>query len=98
MTGPARYGRLLAKRERVYHELVCPTCGESTKVIDSRGSRGAIRRRRECLNETCKYRFTTYEAISEQLSSRTLIERIMQLLAPIVSDTVREALNTSKKV
>ncbi len=40
----------------------CPHCGHSqTKVIETRESDEAIRRRREC--EACKLRFTTYERI-----------------------------------
>jgi len=40
----------------------CPYClHEETKVIDSRESSDAIRRRRECLR--CERRFTTYERV-----------------------------------
>jgi transcriptional repressor NrdR len=37
------------------------------KVVDSRESRegDVIRRRRQCLNETCRKRFTSYERIDE---------------------------------
>lgn len=43
--------------------MKCPTCGcMDSKVIDSRPTENsAIRRRRECLS--CKFRFTTYEAV-----------------------------------
>lgn len=47
--------------------MLCPYCrtGE-TKVIDSRASEDyVIRRRRECLNQRCGRRFTTYEEIEE---------------------------------
>lgn len=47
--------------------MMCPFCrhGE-TKVIDSRASdQFVIRRRRECLNDDCARRFTTYEKIEE---------------------------------
>jgi transcriptional repressor NrdR len=38
----------------------CPNCGYSeTRVIETRDSEEAIRRRREC--EGCRFRFTTYE-------------------------------------
>jgi len=46
----------------------CPFCGDiGDKVVDSRESRegDVIRRRRQCLNETCKKRFTSYERIEE---------------------------------
>lgn len=40
----------------------CPFCShEEDKVVDSRGSGDAIRRRRECL--ACGRRFTTYEYV-----------------------------------
>ncbi len=42
----------------------CPFCGNrATRVIDSRFASDGdqIRRRRECQNEICKERFTTYE-------------------------------------
>ncbi len=43
--------------------MKCPICGcTDSKVVDSRPTEhSTIRRRRECLS--CKYRFTTYEAI-----------------------------------
>ncbi len=42
----------------------CPYCGHSKdKVVDSRESGEAIRRRRECL--ACERRFTSYERIEE---------------------------------
>jgi len=44
----------------------CPACGfPESKVIDSRPTddNKSIRRRRECLSETCQKRFTTYETI-----------------------------------
>jgi transcriptional repressor NrdR len=44
--------------------MLCPKCGYSTKVIDSRDVEDGkeTRRRREC--EKCKYRFTTYEKLT----------------------------------
>ena len=47
--------------------MMCPFCrNPETKVIDSRASEEfSIRRRRECLNESCGRRFTTYEKIEE---------------------------------
>jgi transcriptional repressor NrdR len=46
----------------------CPFCGElGDKVVDSRESRegDVVRRRRQCLNQTCRKRFTSYERIDE---------------------------------
>jgi transcriptional repressor NrdR len=50
--------------------MLCPYCKDTknkSKVIDSRdaGEGFVIRRRRECLNEGCHRRFTTYEKIDE---------------------------------
>ena len=42
----------------------CPFCGnDDTRVVDSRlaNEGDQVRRRRECLSETCKERFSTYE-------------------------------------
>jgi len=40
--------------------ISCPECGcEYNRVVDSRTSKSAVRRRREC--ENCSARFTTYE-------------------------------------
>lgn len=46
--------------------MKCPYCGHlKDKVVDSRETREGqvIRRRRECLSETCGRRFTTYEQV-----------------------------------
>ncbi|MCB0105466.1 MAG: transcriptional regulator NrdR, partial [Caldilineaceae bacterium] len=44
----------------------CPHCnGESHKVIDTRDTGDAIRRRRQC--EVCGQRFTTYEHVAANL-------------------------------
>lgn len=48
--------------------MKCPFCGHiGDKVVDSRESRegDVIRRRRQCLNDKCKKRFTSYERIEE---------------------------------
>jgi transcriptional repressor NrdR len=46
----------------------CPYCGHvGDKVVDSRESKegDVIRRRRQCLDPTCRKRFTSYERIDE---------------------------------
>ena len=48
--------------------MKCPFCGElGDKVVDSRESRegDVVRRRRQCLNDQCRKRFTSYERIDE---------------------------------
>jgi len=47
----------------------CPYCGsDNSRVLESRtGEEGStIRRRRECTNEECGRRFTTYERVEQQ--------------------------------
>lgn len=62
---------------------MCPSCGEDTKVIDSRQSKTEIsfRRRRECLS--CKERFSTVEeVVPEKRSARAIeVERLIKELA-----------------
>lgn len=41
--------------------MICPFCSSDTKVIDKRDVEGLTRRRRECLSQKCRKRFTTYE-------------------------------------
>ena len=44
--------------------MECPHCGSGDiSVVDSRPSKDAIRRRRECAD--CQHRFTTYERVAE---------------------------------
>ncbi len=63
----------------------CPYCqNPETKVTDKRESGGAIRRRRECLNDRCGKRFTTYEKIDS-------VERFV-----IKKDGRREPFNRDK--
>lgn len=51
-----------------YHlKMKCPFCSTETKVIDKRDSENITRRRRECLNQKCKKRFTTYERVETNL-------------------------------
>lgn len=50
--------------------MKCPYCGHlGDKVVDSRESKegDVIRRRRQCLNDDCHKRFTSYERMDEIL-------------------------------
>jgi transcriptional repressor NrdR len=59
----------LAREERSAVE--CPFCHEDNdRVVDSRGSGGAIRRRREC--QACGRRFTTYERAESEPRLRVI--------------------------
>lgn len=44
----------------------CPQCGSESRVIESRPTEDSIRRRRECTNPACGYRYTTYEHLEER--------------------------------
>jgi transcriptional repressor NrdR len=49
----------------------CPFCQkDNDKVVDSRASGSAIRRRRECLE--CKRRYTTYEHVEHEVRLRVI--------------------------
>jgi len=51
--------------------MQCPFCKkDKSKVVDSRASGLAIRRRRECLE--CRKRFTTYERIEGEVRLRVI--------------------------
>lgn len=51
--------------------MECPFCHEDNdRVVDSRGSGGAIRRRREC--QACGRRFTTYERAESEPRLRVI--------------------------
>jgi transcriptional repressor NrdR len=53
----------LARREFAY-TMKCPYCSnDNTRVIESRSTDEAVRRRRECDNPECQRRFTTYEKV-----------------------------------
>lgn len=73
--------RVLPKGVKPYADLTCDRCGGSTKVIDSRGSRGGIRRRRKCIS--CGERFTSYEARGElvpQAIETSAMEALMHIV------------------
>jgi transcriptional regulator NrdR family protein len=47
--------------EIYYGGMLCPECGERTRIVDSRRTSGGVRRRRVC--NGCEKRFTTMEII-----------------------------------
>ena len=49
----------------------CPNCGNQTNiVVESRHVNACIRRRREC--KKCRYRFSTFEGLIEDLTDLVL--------------------------
>ena len=65
----------------------CPRCRSATVVLEKRDG---DRRRRECSNADCLFRFTTYELLSGDLEHLrdakhqldTMRERMREILAP----------------
>ena len=58
--------------------LPCPVCGEEGhKVVDSRPSNLAIRRRRHCLS--CGEMFTTYETLENIRETQKQVRRMKRL-------------------
>ncbi len=57
------------KHETKGNGFTCTKCGSEVKVIDSRNTDFdmEIRRRRECLNPTCKHRYHTIEKMEADL-------------------------------
>ncbi len=73
----SKQAALLAKSRAT--GLKCPTCGASTRCIDSRPSEHGWRRRRGCPNN---HRFTSYEVICEPTKDMTAeIWRAKKLMA-----------------
>lgn len=56
----------------------CSSCGQDTKVIDSREAPAGTRRRRECL--ACGARFTTREVLEEHAAKLAELERVRAML------------------
>jgi transcriptional regulator NrdR family protein len=63
----------------------CPECGSSAKVIDTRGYKTFVRRRKECLSRK-KHRFTTYEMLNakstfqESEDLKMYIRKVLELI------------------
>jgi len=69
--------------------IACPFCGTYSLVTDSRPTKGTNgrRRRRQCANENCKHRFTTYEYITTTtigpVTHRGLLNRLKKCLGSL---------------
>ncbi len=79
--------------------MVCPHCGHGNhKVIDTRDTGEAIRRRREC--QQCGQRFTSYEHVAPSLlvikrdGRRESFDK-QKLLAGIRKSTVKRPISTA---
>jgi transcriptional regulator NrdR family protein len=41
--------------------VLCPQCKKSSRVLDTRQAESVVRRRRECLDKGCAYKWWTVE-------------------------------------
>ena len=65
----------------------CPTCGDDSRVLDSRPRLdGSIRRRRECLSRGMTHRFTTFEMV-DAIGGRLDDEPALTAVAMILTDS-----------
>lgn len=64
----------------------CPQCNSKTHVLDTRAApvHNYIRRRRECLNRKCKFRFTTKEMTIPDLEHEFVLQDEMAKLEKAV--------------
>jgi transcriptional regulator NrdR family protein len=70
--------------------FLCPKCGSSTQVTDSRQAPGGtVRRRRRCLSAACHERFSTYEVLGDRYVDVLGIDAIQGTLSRIAHDVVR---------
>lgn len=80
--------------------LICPHCGGSTGVIDSRPAyQNAIRRRRVCYG--CQKRFTTFEIVTDDNpadAARKLRQKAIELreMASMLDDFAKDQEATSR--
>jgi transcriptional repressor NrdR len=93
--------------------MKCPYCSHAaSRVIESRSSDEAIRRRRECENAECQRRFTTYEKVEmaplmvikkdkkrEEFSREKLLRGIVRACEkrPISVDQMEELIDLAEK-
>ena len=56
--------------------MLCPTCGGEARVMDTRTSGGATRRRRECAE--CRTRFATLEILIDEITGELRIPILRQ--------------------
>ncbi len=69
----------------------CPRCHHATSVLDKRVEQSADRRRRECGNPACAYRFTTYEIKAEDLEGLRTSKHKLDQLTEHLSDLLKPA-------
>lgn len=79
--------------------VLCPRCrGDRSYVVDSRpNNSGGHRRRRQCLRESCRYRWTTIEVNLRQEKSATKKELTRQYRMQLI-ESVKENIMTAVEV
>jgi transcriptional regulator NrdR family protein len=72
----------------------CPKCGTNTGTIDSRptGFMGhdSTRRRRKCLNNKCRKRFTTYELKDEYFIEAETGRKLLQEFTTVMTTAMKQ--------
>jgi hypothetical protein len=68
---------------------ICPICAADTRVIDSRPTKDAIRRRRVCSADQ-GHRFTTFERVHDEEADRAALEALR--LNPVELETIERVL------
>lgn len=75
--------------------LKCPKCGcDASFVIDSRSVDGGVRRRRQCIDCSCRY--TTYESAKET-AKRTIIRELGPILMRNISEAIKNSFREIKE-
>ncbi|MBP6818290.1 MAG: hypothetical protein KBC46_03190 [Ferrovibrio sp.] len=71
--------------------MCCPRCGDNdSRVLDSRGTMGSIRRRRAC--PRCGHRYTTFEIrndFADGIEEAIRLDAMLRLLSPQDFDLVK---------
>jgi transcriptional regulator NrdR family protein len=71
-------------------KYACTKCGTSTAVIETRTFDAGIRRRRQCLNVKCKFRFTTYESSVIPLAQEEIARRLRSMADGLLKEGATE--------
>ena len=78
--------------------FLCPRCGASAGVTDSRPAHaGAVRRRRKC--SLCEHRFTTYEVMADRYGHVFGLGGMENTASNIIAEltTLRDRLESLRK-
>ena len=63
------------------NSIHCPECNAGSKVIKTHRIEGGIRRRRECVNYGCQWRWTTLEVLRSRVKQIEALEAVVRRMA-----------------